>query len=1663
MHIPDPRATETLRFSSGDAGDDGPQGALASEDAGGADLGGVNIGGAEIGGAEIEIGSAERGGGAAGVRPGPPVLGIGASAGGLEALKALLGAMPAGNGIAFVVVLHLEPNSESLAAEILGRYAAIPVVEVTDGMRALPDRVHVIPPNAYLTIEDGVLRLSDPPARRAQRMPVDHFLRSLAEDRGERALCVILSGAGADGALGLTAIKEQGGLVLAQDPRTAQHTGMPVSALRTGLVDCVLSVEKMPEVLLRYVRHPYVHGGAYAPPAAEQSQDQLKNILALVQARCALDFRSYKKNTLLRRVQRRMGLRQLESLAEYHRYLQDHRDEVRTLVRDLLISVTRFFREPEAWDDLVAQVVGPLLRGEGTGAVRVWVPGCATGEEAYSLAMVFLEQLEAAGSDRGVQVFATDIDQEAIEVARAGVYPNSITADVSQERLERFFRRDGDTFHLQKAVREAVVFAPHNLISDPPFSKLDVISCRNVLIYMEPELQRRLMSLFHFALKEGGYLFLGSSETVGQQGALFEMLSKRWRIYRRREAARRTPLELPFGAVDPGQKALPPMLRPSPRRGSGLADLAEGVLLRHFTPAAVLVDQKHHALYFHGPTHEYVAQPPGVRTDDLLAMVPEELRPQLRAALRAAGRDNQPAVLRGTRIRRGSEPVPIKVTVTPVPRTHDESGLALVTFEDEERQPAGAPGLSAGSAGDEALIRQLEEELQAVREELQSTIEEMDTSNEELRASHEEVMAMNEELQSTNEELETSKEELQSLNEELVTLNAQLQEKITELEAATDDLSNLLSSTNIATIFLDTSLRIKRFTPATGKLFNLIPSDASRPLGDIARKFTDEALLADARAVLDSFTPAEREVQTDEDGRWYVRRIQPYRTHDQRIGGVVITFVDITELKRAQEHEARLAAIVESTQVAVIGKTLDAVITSWNRGAEQTYGYTAAEAIGRHVSLVVPPDRIEELRPVYERLRRGERVETFESERVRKDGARIHVAVTLSPMRDGRGAVVGASAISRDITRHKRAEEALRHSEERLALAVRATNDAIWDYDVATGQIWSNEAYLRLFGARASDAWGELVHPDDRAAMVESFRAAMEGRSDRWQGEYRFRRADGSYAHVLDRAVIARGPDGRPTRVLGAMLDLTERKQAEERLRESEERFRTLADSAPVLIWLNDVHDCEFVNRSYLDFTGMSLEQIRGMGWTAALHPDDVEAYVGCYRRAVEERGQFEAQCRHRRADGEYRWMKSIALPRFTRDGVFLGYVGCSLDITDLKRTEEALKEADRHKNEFLAMLAHELRNPLAPIRNALHVLRMPNARSDELEAVRAMMERQVQQMVRLVDDLLDVSRITTGKIRLERRAAELGEIVRNAVEECRPLITARRHELIVSMPEEPLRLVADGARVSQVVANLLHNAAKFTEEGGQIALSARREGEEIVVSVRDSGIGIEPEMLPRVFELFRQAERSLDRALGGLGLGLTLVQTLVGMHGGSVRAFSEGPGRGSEFVLRLPVGDPAGEAGAERAGGADRGEGTAAHGREGGAAAGREVPGRERRRRILVVDDNRDAAESMGMLLEQIGHDVEEVHDGHAALAAVEASRPEVVLLDIGLPGLDGYEVARRLRERHGRDGLVLVALTGYGQEEDRRRSEASGMDYHLVKPVDPVALEELLASLPG
>jgi PAS domain S-box-containing protein len=974
-------------------------------------------------------------------------VGIGVSAGGQGALEHLFTVMPPDCDTSFVVVMHLPTEGPSFLADMLRRYTAMEVVTAEEAMPLLPNRVHVIPAGRELTVSAGRVRLQERGGERGLWHPVDSLFRSLATDIGGQTIVVVLSGSGTDGADGVKEVREVGGIVIVQDPGSAIETGMPLSAVATGVADFILQPEEIPMKIAEIARGSC----SLAPQRCRTTtiDEELAAIFSIVKARTGHDFSSYKTSTVMRRIERRMAVCNAGGIRKYVTILEENPQEAQALCQDILIGVTSFFRDPEAFVALRREVIPRLFADRGPDEpVRIWHACCATGEEVYSTTILMREYLNEHKLDARVQFFATDIDEAAISQARAGLYGGEIATDVGEERLKTFFTKYDGRWQVTKQLREMVVFAAHNLLKNPPFSRLDLLVCRNFLIYLNPDMQKRIFALFHQVLKPGGFLFLGNSESVGRQSDLFTPVDKKWKIFERLETGRRGVTSFPFTTpvrISPATARLPRQSEPlEPAPGA----VAEKLLMKRYFPPSVVVNEKYEVVHISTRSNRFLEIPSGEPTRDLLLMAREELRPLLRAAIYKAFAEQREVAFRGVKVNVADGETTVNVLVEPL-KTHPFGGrLAVVVFE-----PALQPMIQAASFGEEEplagddtsksmLIRQFEEQLRITHEQLQAVSEQLETSNEGFLSANEELISLNEEsqsaneeLQSTNEELETSKEELQALNEELVTVNAELQGKVEELNQSNSDMENLLESSEIATLFLDRRLHIKRFTPAAAAIFNLIPADVGRPFRHLAGTIDWPGLSHDAEEVLEKLVPVEREVAAVGDGRCFLMRVLPYRITERRIDGIIVTLIDITERKRMEEALREHAQLLDLTQVLV--RDLESRIVLWTLGAQNLYGFTRGEALRRVSHELFQTEFPEPLERIVEKLHRDG---AWEGELVQRgrDGRKIVVASQWVLNYDSQGKPMRILEYDVDVTGRKQAEEELHHAKEAAEAATKA-------------------------------------------------------------------------------------------------------------------------------------------------------------------------------------------------------------------------------------------------------------------------------------------------------------------------------------------------------------------------------------------------------------------------------------------------------------------------------------------------------------------------------------------------------------------------------------------------------------------------------------------------
>ncbi|MBR8835725.1 MAG: PAS domain-containing protein [Stigonema ocellatum SAG 48.90 = DSM 106950] len=1385
-----------------------------------------------------------------------PIVGIAASAGGLEAFTQLLRHLPIDTGMAFVLIQHLDPNHKSLLTEILAKTTQMPVSQVTDGMVVKQNQVYIIPPNTKMTLAEGALQLVPREKIEGKYMPGDAFFASLAAYLGSKAIAVVLSGSDGDGSLGLEAIRAAGGITFAQCEASAKFSSMPNTAVATGLVDFILPPEKIAEELAHISRHPNVtRPMVKTVEILPDNEDALPTIFTLLRTSTGVDFTNYKQTTLKRRIDRRMVLYKLQRLEDYVQYLENNPAEVHALYQEILISVTSFFRDPEAYEALKERVFPIITKGKSVeSSIRIWVPGCATGEEVYSIAMCLLEFLDDVSPKPVIQIFATDINEKAIEKARAGIYQQNQMVDVSQERLRRFFIQVERGYQISKSIRERCVFARQNLIGDPPFSNLDLISCRNVLIYLESVLHKQVMPIFHYSLKPTGFLMLGTSESAGELSDLFILVDRKNKIYSKKLVKPRLNFDFatskyPIAKVDPDKRMN--------QETGDVVDLqtwADRIVLNRYAPVGVLISDDMEILQFRGETSPYLKPAPGQPSFNLLKMARLGLREELRTAIHHAKRQDVSVRKENLHIEGSNPPQSVNIEVIPFKAPKAEDRYFLVLFEnvpERANQPDPVRPGSGELLGDLEILRlkqqlkAVEQELAATQEYLEAVIDEQSTTTQDLKLANEEILSSNEELQSTNEELQTAKEEVQASNEELNTTNEELHSRNLELHQVNNDLLNVLSSVNIPILIVASDLRIRRFTPTAQRILNLIPTDVGRPFSDIRSTLDVPNLESLLLEVIDTLNVKELEVQ-DQAQVWYNLRIRPYRTTENQIDGAVMVLVDIDALKRSAKEleEARdyAEAMVETVRSPLVVLNSSLQVITANQAFYQTFQVTPAQ------------------------------------------------------------------------------------TEQHLI------------FELGNGQ-WNIPELISLL---------EQILPHN--IHLQDFEV-----------EHVFEKIGRRTMLLNARKIFLQGNDHT---ILLAMEDITQRKQFEA------------------------------------------------------------------------ERAQLLAQEQSARQEAE---------------------------------------ASNRAKDEFLSILSHELRNPLSAMVGWSQLLRSRTLDAATINRALEVIERSARAQTQLIEELLDVSRITTGKLHLNTRLIHLVPIIDAAIEVVRLSAEAKNIQIQSRYSPDIGKVLGDMVRLQQVMWNLLSNAIKFTPVGGRVEVTLKSVDSQAEIRVSDTGHGIPTDFLPYVFDRFRQANTTKTRTNNGLGLGLSIVRHLVELHGGTVHAESPGEGQGATFTVRLPLPTSREDVEQEK----DRGRG--------GGGDTLSVPSSKTALpsvtpspssptaplsmleglHVLVVDDEADTRELLMTMLKQYGSEVTVTASADEALSVLTTNPGmyDVLLSDIGMPDQDGYALIRQVRSLGAEAGgqIPAAALTAYVRVEEQQEALSAGFQMHIAKPVEPDQLAFMVANLAG
>ncbi len=1579
------------------------------------------------------------------------MVGVGTSAGGLEALKNLVGLFPNELRASYVLVQHLEPSHKSILADILRRHTPLNVINIEDGMHAEKGKIYVLPPGKNLSIEKNCFRLADQSPEESTSQQIDVFFRSLAKTFQEKAIAVVLTGSLSDGSCGIKLIKENGGMVIAQNPETAEFPEMPDNAIKTGCVDLILNLSQIPDAIEKYLEHAYISGNL-----ALKNLDELEQILAIVKATASYDFRYYKRNTLIRRILRRMGLKNVDSMKEYAGLIQESPAEAIQLFKDLLIGVTEFFRDEEVWKKLKEDTFRKIIKSlPDKSPVRVWVPGCSSGEEAYSIAIVLFELFEEYNRPFNAQIFATDIDENAITSARAGIFPAIISERVSKERLRHFFTIEESGYRINRVIRESIIFAAQNLISDAPFSDLDFISCRNLLIYLDSEIQKSIIDLFSFSLREGGYLLLGCSETVGYKNELFECVAKKLRIYRlsgnKRGERLRDSLQTTsiFSNRMRRREA-----KPSPVQQS-LESIMHSQLLRRYAPAAVIINNRGQIVYFYGQTEKYLNLPKNEPNFDIITMARDGLKTRLRTALHKAQKENAAVQLSGIQVTRNNQPFQIKVDILPLVESEISEGMFLISFADEELHKGDNGSSPTMTANEETLVKQLELELSETREDLQNTIEELETSNEELKASNEEMMSMNEELQSTNEELETSKEELQSLNEELNSVNSQLRSKVEELEIANNDIINFINCTEVAMVFLDRNSIIRKFTPAARNLFSLIPSDIGRPIEDLNSRLKDHNLSSSIAQVLKTLIAESKEIESDT-GKYFIRNINPFRTEDDRIDGVVISFVDITEIKENQValEESKKCLIESNNLLKVIlhhthflSAYLDtdfnyimvnhAFAKNFNQpedyfpGKNHFIQYPNAEykAIFTEVVATGKPYFVQGKPFVF--AQQPERGLTYWD-------------WSLIPVKNESDQVSSLVFTLVDATSRIKAEIRVKEETKKKNQILESIRDGFFSLNAKFKITYFNlaaEKILSINAAQALDKTIKQVFPAEFLAIFEEQIAeAFEKMQVIHYESSTGRKDDTKWFDIR----VYPFSDG----VTVYFSDITESKKSQQKIQEQAQALKLAQKIAQVGSWQWDINQNQILWSDEI-YSIYGLDRNEAPESPEVLlekyvHPEDLEKVQELRRQIDQNRPVTPCEFRIIRPDGKLRTIWGVPGSLICdEDGHPLQISGIIHDITERKKMENERLQLEKMANrnqkiEALGALAggiaHNFNNFLCGIFGNI-----------ELALYESNPAKKGTYLKTALSSMEPAKALTRQLITFAKGGdPELinAEIMPCIIEAAQFALTGSNIKLKTSSASlHPCQF--DPGQISQVIYNLVLNSRQAMNTGGEIEIYAEnvsidlnsgknlKPGEYIKIVLSDNGPGISEKFTANIFDPFFSTRQ------GNQGLGLAISYSIIARHRGMIM-IDQTHKPGCAFQIFLPK----------------------AVKKDFTAKKELEQTDFHHGGKILVMDDEEIIRNILLEMLASMGLEAKAVNDGQQVIEELSNNHNiyRALILDLTIPGRMGGKETCEIIRNSGKT-LPVFAASGYAADPVIKSPEKFGFDGSIAKPFKMAALKELLS----
>jgi two-component system CheB/CheR fusion protein len=1578
------------------------------------------------------------------------IIGVGASAGGLEALTLFVSNLPRSFNGTVIIAQHLAPHSKSMMVELLQKSSMLPVRQAEHELQVEKETIYVVPPNFDVSVKDGVISLKEAEEAIRPKPSIDEFFSSLAQNYREYAAGIILSGTGTDGSKGIEAIKRAGGLTLAQDDRSAKYDGMPKAAVATGSVDTILPPEQIARNLSQYLID---HESQFR--AQRLNPEGLQQIFTIIRDQLGQDFTQYKPPTIRRRIAKRMMAVRKETFEDYYELLKQKPGEIGELGKELLISVTSLFRDPEVWEALRDQLLEILEKHRSGEEYRVWVAGCATGEEAYTIAMIALDVQGQLNRQFPIKIFATDLDQDALQEARLGLYMERDLATVPGPYRDRFFDQKSDTtFELVKRVRELVVFARQDLIQNPPFVKLNLISCRNVMIYFDIDLQKKVLEIFHYALGREGILLIGKSETTAATPQLFDPIEKKMKLYERRDVATQS---IPMGRASRSRVQDMPSFSKRPSSLENVGQLAQRQLNRVFEVAGAVVDEDGGLVQVFGDVSPFLKLSETLLNLKISNLLPKSVGIEIPILIRKTLKDKAPHRSRTFKVGKGSSAISFQIVVQPLSAEGDDRVIErffLLSFETKKAAAVIAPIEITGEMALENdlphRLAEVEQELHITREHLQTVIEELGVSNEELQSLNEELSSTNEELQASNEELETTNEEMQSSNEELTTVNEELTAKSSELKALSVNLENIQNSIGSPLLILDSRLRLVRYNADALKVFFITPSDMGREISALSTvcEIPDFERLAQLTLETGKATEATCEAA----GLNYQVRIQASLDENRKTVGLILVFTDHTQMIRTQEKlrasESRIRAIIDESPTLISLKDNLGRYQLVNEAYMRFYGITES-IIGKTDREVLPElianqMRDNDLEVFIKRsaVRKQESVQT-------PDGPRVILA-TRFPIMDTTGMnPVAVGTISLDTTAQVDASRALEQSESRYKAIVEDQAVFVCRHQIDGTLLFTNETFALYFGSTAAKkkTFFECIDSEDREGAKRVLSSLSPSRPVA-QHEHRVTRWDEGTRWIrwIHRGVF--GTTGELIEYQSVGFDVTEYRKQTDALRDRDSIFNSIfantSDFISVFRAVDGELRLESLNRSAEQTLGHAVTQLIGRPLRDFFSAQSSDQALERYERVIET-GEAELFEEEVAMAGSTRFYSTTIVPIFNDAGRVDRVAAMSRDVTsykeiahDLMRARDSAEVANRAKSDFLASMSHELRTPLNVVLGLCQMLELSKLEPDQVNYVNGI-HRSGKLLLTLIEDVLDISKIEAGKVKLESVSFRL----RDLVDDILLLFMPQAREKGISLTTEfdidgSQNFIGDPARIRQILLNFISNALKFTSEGSVVVRVSQKNNQAVSLSVVDTGIGIRSDDHAKIFQKFSQAESGHTRRFGGTGLGLAISKQLANLMGGEVGFRSE-MGRGSTFWCELPLKRTTNDA-----------VPISSHSTN---------PVAQRSQlRVLAVDDNADSRIVIGLFLKKLGHHFEVAESGRQAIEKVASGAFDLILMDMQMPEMDGCETTIELRKMPKSARTPIIALTANALKQDVDRCFECGMDDYLSKPLRIDDLSALL-----